>query len=224
MALRVAAITRKKSGRAEIRADPMVNSRLGKRQEATVKKAAERVDEDKKPTSDGGANLGSSASFRRPQPDELLSATARIPKADLDTLLRRESGTRAAVSRDEIARHIEEKLAATELPTAPPPQDPHARPTIDVFPPAASAAPLPSPPAHVPVVVEPPPPSMSLQTPPPVVLTPAHGLILPSRPAPPTAHRPSSSRLIVAAVVAGALVFVSLAIALGFFLGRLTGH
>jgi hypothetical protein len=195
-----------------------------------VKKAAERVDENK-PTHDGAApDLSSSASFPRPQAQEILSATARIPKADLDTLLRRESGTRPAVSREDIARamqNAEERLAGNEAPTAPPPpEDPHVRPTIDVFP-RPGGGQLPGPEARPRAIAfePPPPPSNSLHTPPPMVLTPARGMILPSPAATPLpVSRPSTPRWVAPALVAGALFFMTLTVALGFFLGRLSGH
>jgi hypothetical protein len=59
------------------------------------------------------------------------TSTARIPVADLETILRRESGTRPAITRDEIARHVAADRFA---------DDPHSRPTIEVFPPISFPA------------------------------------------------------------------------------------
>jgi hypothetical protein len=189
--------------RIAARRSAAADGKVKRRKEANVanaKKAAERIDEK-----------------NRPEPQEILSATARIPKADLDSLLRSESGTRAAVSREEIARHIEAKLQ-NEAPTAPPPDDPQARPTIDV-------SPLGKKPLRAPAIVEPPPSSTSLQTPPPMVLTPARAIILPSpAPSPVPPPRSRTPRWVAPVIVAGAMFFTTLTIALGFLLGRLSGH
>jgi hypothetical protein len=196
-----------------------------------------------------------------PKPVEQLSSTTKMPKVDLEEILRSESGTRAAVTRDEIARHVNERLSGA-LPkgTAPPAleasQDPHARPTLDVFPVLAPPRTEPEPetaktdslprlgsevnrsgrsPAPLDEVhagrrrlgegraeVNVPTPGTSM-TPPPVVRSSAPSAV--RSPAPLSQFpRDAVPRWLLAAAIVSVVLLVSTTIALGFFLGRISGH
>jgi hypothetical protein len=149
---------------------------------------------------------------KREYPPQLLdpSRTAKISKADLDTVLRTESGTRKAIDREEIQRHLERTL------------DEHARPTIDVF-------------AAIPKMPEPAP--LPAPDPPPTAVVPELSISstsssASSSPAASASSSPSSSpEAMVQAMTArrwlvpvGILVFAAAAIAAFFFVSIIAGR
>jgi hypothetical protein len=196
-----------------------------------------------------------------PKPVDHTKRTTKIPKVELETILRTESGTRPIVGPDAISKHTEAKIdrhvrerieAALLTPprppasagqSAPPPaaieastEDPHARPTIDVFRAIPSSLITAEPVAsdHAPVQIGSPDPSdgrrFELDVVAPAVVTPAG--LAPAFRAPAVTARASpavldgfiSRRWLIAAAVFSIVVLVATAGTVGFILGRITGH
>lgn len=179
----------------------------------------------------GGAPLGGGVSG--------ASATRRFPKAELEQVLRNESGTQRAVSRDEIDRFARERLAERAAGDARGDDafDPHSRPTVDAVPPflvtreearpshvAPHVATLVSPEAFPSRLREvrgsPDPTPSSGAAFAPVSLTPFPSPV-DSRVAP----RPAPRRLwVVPLTIATVIVLAAAWTSIGFVLGRLTAH
>ena len=163
-------------------------------------------------TGQSGAADGPPRPIRRPHDH----ATTKMPKFELEAVLRKESGTRPAVTTQEIERFMQRG--------APPvAEDPHVRPTMTAVPRSileageAGEAPLADAGASTtqPLVVP---------TPAPFSHESAISLAPPAPHSPPSMAAPESRlpRWVVPLVAAGVLVLVSVAFASGFLLGRLS--
>jgi hypothetical protein len=182
-------------------------------------------------------------SYTRPRPDagrraEDTKRTAKIPKVDLETILRTESGTQRAISPDAITRHVEEKTLENHLRAQmedafavvidqnaageEQPLDPHSRPTMEAVPKALSVGTAPVPAVAWPPLAEPTPPAPATPAalPPRVALAPRPVAAVVRAPS----ATPSIPRWVIPAMVFSLVVLLSTAGSIGFFLGRLTGH
>ncbi len=156
------------------------------------------------------SSRGEEESSRIPPRKYDAQATTKMARVDLDTILRKESGTRPAVTREDIERAMQRGVAL---------EDPHARATVTAVPRSVMEAAEP-PPAVAVELLQPTPTPLREATPPGVELpiaVRAYALVEEPRPV-----SPRLPRWVVPLVALAVGIVVSLAFASGFILGRVS--